>query len=195
MAKTLSAIGLGLIGGFAVMLFKGSAIFADPLRPVEKTGCGCGPSPFNDTPVWAFWREKDRLATFGDAAWSNLVFLTKWLSLAYLFEVLMIRYVPAEAIATVVGGDGLTPILIAATVGAPAYLNGYAAVPLLAGLIEQGMNQGAAMACVIAGGVSSIPAAVAGWALVKPRIFAVYIALGFVGALSAGIAWSVVAAA
>ena len=104
----------------------------------------------------------------------------------------MIRYVPAEAIATVVGGDGLTPILIAATVGAPAYLNGYAAVPLLAGLIEQGMNQGAAMAFVIAGGVSSIPAAVAVWALVKPRVFAAYLGFAVVGAVIAGFAWQAI---
>ncbi|MEO1153590.1 MAG: permease [Pseudomonadota bacterium] len=194
-AKTLAAVALGAAGGFTVMLFKHSAVFADPLRPVEKKGCGCGPSPFKGKPFWQFWREKERMATFGDAAWTNLVFLTKWLSLAYLLEVLMIRYVPAEMIGAVVGGEGLGPILIAALVGAPAYLNGYAAVPLLAGLIDQGMSQGAAMAFVIAGGVSCIPAAVAVWPLVKPRVFAAYIALGFLGALSAGVAWSVVAAA
>ena len=190
-AKTLSAISLGLMGGFAVMMLKNTTLLTDPLRKSEKRGCGCGPSPFEGKPVWTFWQDKDRLATFGEAAWANLVFLGKWLSLAYLFEVLMIRYVPAEMVAGVVGGEGLSPILIAATVGAPAYLNGYAAVPLLAGLVEQGMSQGAAMAFVMAGGGSSIPAAVAVWALVKPRIFAAYITLGFLGAVFAGIGWSV----
>ena len=72
--------------------------------------------------------------------------------------------------AQVIGGDGIGPIVLAALVGAPAYLNGYAAVPLLEGLLSQGMNPGAAMAFVIAGGVSCIPAAVAVWALVKTPI-------------------------
>jgi hypothetical protein len=53
------------------------------------------------------------------------------------------------------------------------------------------MNPGAAMAFVIAGGVSSIPAAVAVWALVKPRVFAAYIAFALIGAVPpGGLTWS-----
>ncbi|HCI47951.1 MAG TPA: permease, partial [Rhodospirillaceae bacterium] len=48
-----------------------------------------------------------------------------------------------------------------------AYLNGYAALPLVGGLVEQGMAPGAALAFLVAGGVSSLPAAIAVWALVK----------------------------
>jgi uncharacterized membrane protein YraQ (UPF0718 family) len=55
------------------------------------------------------------------------------------------------------------------------------------------MNPGAAMAFVIAGGVSSIPAAVAVWALVKPRVFAAYIGFALIGAFAAGLAWSAIA--
>ncbi len=193
-AKTASAVALGLFGGLAVMALKGSAVFADPLKPADKKGCGCGPSPFKSTPVWRFWREAPRMAAFREAALTNLVFLLKWLSLAYLLEVLMIRYIPAETVAALVGGTGPGPIIVAALVGAPAYLNGYAAVPLVAGLIEQGMSPGAGMAFVIAGGVSSIPAAVAVWALVKPRVFAAYITLGITGAMAAGLAWGAIAA-
>ena len=39
----------------------------------------------------------------------------------------------------------------------------------MAGLIEQGMSQGAAMSFVVAGGVSCIPAAVAVWAMAPGR--------------------------
>jgi len=74
-----------------------------------------------------------------------------------------------------------------------AYLNGYAAVGLLGGLIEQGMAQGAAMAFVLAGGVSCIPAAIAVWALVKPRVFAAYLGIAFVGSIIAGLTWNVIA--
>jgi uncharacterized membrane protein YraQ (UPF0718 family) len=105
----------------------------------------------------------------------------------------MIRYVPAETIAGVLGGTGPGPVVIGALAGAPAYLNGYAAVPLVAGLLDQGMSPGAAMSFVIAGGVSCIPAAIAVWALVKPRIFAVYLGLAITGAILAGFAWNIAA--
>ena len=86
-------------------------------------------------------------------------------------------------------GDGIKPILLGALVGAPAYLNGYAAVPLVEALLAQGMSQGAAMSFVIAGGVSCIPAAIAVWALVKPRVFAAYLGFAVTGAVIAGVIW------
>ena len=123
----------------------------------------------------------------------NALFLGKWLLIAYMFEALMLAYVPAEMIAGVLGGDGLQPIFLGALVGAPAYLNGYAAVPLIDALLQQGMAPGAAMSFVIAGGVSCIPAAIAVWALVKPRVFAAYIGIAMLGALMAGLAWGAIA--
>jgi uncharacterized membrane protein YraQ (UPF0718 family) len=123
----------------------------------------------------------------------NAVFLLKWLALAYLLESLMLTYVPSDWVAGVLGGTGATPILLGAVVGMPAYLNGYAAVPLVDALLAQGMAPGAAMSFVIAGGVSCIPAAVAVWALVKPRVFAAYIGLALAGAVMAGFAWQMVA--
>ncbi|MDU8944763.1 permease [Ovoidimarina sediminis] len=188
--KTIAAVALGLFGGFAVMAMKANPVFADPLRPVENRGCGCGPSPFKGAPVWRFWNDPARRATFFEAARSNLIFLGKWLALAYLLEGLMIRYIPADLIGGILGGSGPGPVILAGLVGAPAYLNGYAAVPLVAGLMEQGMSPGAAMAFVLAGGVSCIPAAVAVWALVKPRVFAAYLGLALTGAIVAGLLWN-----
>ena len=130
---------------------------------------------------------------FRDTTMENAVFLLKWLALAYVIEAMMLAYIPADLIATVLGGDGLGTIILGAVVGAPAYLNGYAAVPLGDALLQQGMSNGAAMSFMIAGGVSSIPAAIAVWALVKPRVFAAYLSLAITGAVIAGVAWQVVA--
>ena len=105
----------------------------------------------------------------------------------------MIRYIPADWIAGVLGGSGIGPIVLGALVGAPAYLNGYAAVPLVDALLEQGMSKGAAMSFMLAGGVSCIPAAIAVWALVKPRIFAAYLGYAFVGSFIAGLVWQAIA--
>ncbi|MDJ0994960.1 MAG: permease [Dinoroseobacter sp.] len=191
LAKTAFAIAIGLAGGFAVKSLASSALYADPLKPQpKKSCCGCGPSPFEGEPNWRFWQEGSRRQEFSAVAKANLGFLGKWLLLAYIFQGLMIRYVPAEWIANTLGGDGHWPIVLGALVGAPAYLNGYAAVPLVAGLLDQGMAQGAAMSFVIAGGISCVPAAIAVWALVKPRVFASYVAFALCGALIAGFCWA-----
>lgn len=115
------------------------------------------------------------------------VALIKWLALAYVLEALLVSYVPASAIATLVGGEGIVPIATAALVGMPAYLNSYVAPPLLAGLIEQGMSNGAAMAFMVSGAISSIPAMAAVWSLVKRQVFIAYLGLGISGAIITGL--------
>jgi hypothetical protein len=47
-------------------------------------------------------------------------------------------------------------IPLAVLVGSPAYLDGYAALPLTRGLIDHGMSLGAAMAFLVSGSVVSI---------------------------------------
>ncbi len=190
-AKTIAAVGFGLLGGFTVKVFSKTSVFADPLKVVSGSSCNsCGSDPLSGKPVWKLWGDSERVKTFRDVVFENGLFLLKWLTLAYMLESLMIRYVPADWIAGFLGGDGIGTIILGALVGAPAYLNGYAAAPLVQGLIEQGMSQGAAMSFMMAGGVSCIPAAIAVWALVKTRVFVAYISIGIVGSVIAGLAWA-----
>lgn len=194
LAKTIAAVGIGMLGGFGVMLAANTPLFADPLKERPSVGGCCGvQKPFSGQTVWKFWPEPDRRAVFSETARENALFLFKWLTLAYVIEALMLHYIPAQMIASVLGGEGVMPILLGALVGAPAYLNGYAAVPLVDALLAQGMTQGAAMSFVIAGGVSCIPAAIAVWALVKPRVFMAYLGFALIGAMIAGLAWQAVA--
>ncbi len=192
-AKAVGAVLLGLAGGFIVSFMVKRGSFGDPLRVKERGGCGCGPSGFEGRPVWKFWQEQPRRAAFADTAKENGIFLLKWMTLAYLLEGIMITYIPADLIANLLGGEGPKPIILSALIGAPAYLNGYVAPPLLAGLMEQGMASGAAMAFMVAGAVSSIPAMTAVWSLVKPRVFFTYMALGIFGAMAAGFAFGAIA--
>ena len=193
-AKTLAAVSVGLFGGFGTMLAARSAVFADPLREkLQIDSCCSVKKPFEGKPMWTFWEEAPRRETFRSTTLENGVFLLKWLALAYVLEALMLRYIPAEAVASVLGGEGVWPIILGALVGAPAYLNGYAAVPLVDALLAQGMSNGAAMSFVIAGGISCIPAAIAVWALVKPRVFAAYIGYAILGAVLAGVVWQTLA--
>ncbi|MGJ8569495.1 MAG: permease [Hoeflea sp.] len=185
--KAVVAVALGLFGGFAIKAAMAGGWFKQPLRVYTKSSCGCGPDPFSGKPVWRFWGEESRRATFRSELVSNGMFLIKWLALAYVLEALLVTYVPAEMIAGLVGGEGVVPIAIAALVGMPAYLNSYVAPPLLAGLMEQGMSNGAAMSFMIAGAVSSIPAMAAVWSLVRKPVFAAYLGLGVSGAIVSGI--------
>lgn len=191
--KAVAAVALGLFGGLAIKAATGAGMFADPLKPRSTGGCGCGPSPFEGRPVWYFWREDARISVFGAELRANALFLAKWLALAYALEALLVTYVPASLIASLVGGDGVVPIVTAALVGMPAYLNSYVAPPLLAGLTTQGMSNGAAMAFMIAGAVSSVPAMAAVWSLVKPPVFAAYLGLGVFGAILSGLVFQMVA--
>jgi len=192
-AKAVAAVGLGLFGGFTVYALVRAGAFAEPLKPFAvKKSCGCGPNPFSGRPVWRFWTEEDRRASFREEAIGNAAFLVKWLALAYVLEAALILYVPPGLIANIVGGDGIVPIAVAAVVGMPTYLNSYVAPPLLAGLTAQGMSMGAAMAFVVAGGVSCIPAMAAVWSMVKLRVFLAYVGLGLVGAILAGVIFQAV---
>ena len=190
--KAVIAVALGLSGGFAIKAAMRAGWFAEPLRAAKRPRCGCGPDPFSGKPVWRFWGDATRRASFGSELVSNGMFLIKWLALAYVLEALLVTYVPAEMIAGLVGGEGVVPIGIAALVGMPAYLNSYVAPPLLAGLMEQGMSNGAAMSFMIAGAVSSVPAMAAVWSLVRKPVFAAYLGLGVSGAIISGILFQMV---
>jgi uncharacterized membrane protein YraQ (UPF0718 family) len=187
-AKTLAAIGLGLFGGYAVHLIGRHGALSDALRDgVGNGGCGGAKVRAPKPVIWRFWADPDRRARFGREALKATLFLTKWLTLAFLLESLMLAWVPAETITALLGGTGIGPIAAATLVGVPAYLNGYAALPLVGGLIAQGMAPGAGLAFLVAGGVTSLPAAIAVWALVKPRIFGLYLLFSLTGAFAAGL--------
>ncbi len=192
-AKLVFALVIGMGGGFVMLAMMRAGAFAEPLRP--RKGCckSCGVSGLTGTPHWRFWEEGERRATFRETGLEQALFLTKWLSLAYLLEGLLIEYVPAELIGGLVGGEGVGSVVLGALVGAPAYINGYAAPPLVAGLMEQGMSAGAAMAFMTAGAVSCIPAMAAVWALVKREVFLTYVALGLGGAIFSGLVFGLVA--
>ena len=191
LAKTATAVALGCAGGFSIRAAVKAGYFQNILLPKSQDGCGCNTSkPFEGKPVWKFWQHQKRLNTFWSEVTSNGLFLLKWLALAYLFESLMIRYIPAETIAGFVGGNGIQPIMVSAFVGAPAYLNGYAAPAIVSGLMDQGMTAGAAMTFMVAGGVTSIPAMTAVFALVKRTVFATYVGLGIIGAILSGLLYN-----
>ena len=192
LGKAVSAVFLGLLGGFTIKMLVNTPALSDPLRAETRSSCGCGPKLGSRKPHWTIWDTPERRTAFGQESLSNGVFLLKWLALAYVLEAVMIEYVPSSAIASLVGGQGILPIATAALIGMPAYLNGFVAPPLLAGLMEQGMSPGAAMAFLTAGAISCVPAMAAVWSLVKPRVFGLYVGIGLAGAVIVGVVFQAV---
>ncbi len=187
-AKTFAAIGLGVFGGVTTHLLGRVGALQDPLREgVGNGGCAGSKVRTRNPVVWSFWREETRREKFWRGGLNTTLFLAKWLLLAFLLESLMLAYVPADLVTATLGGEGFAPIVTATLVGVPAYLNGYAALPLVAGLMEQGMVPGAGMAFLVAGGVTSIPAAIAVFALVKRPVFVLYVGLALTGSFASGV--------
>lgn len=192
LVRTLSAVALGLLAGFATLALERRGAFGAPLRPGAPgadDGVCAPPDPLRATPIhWRFWRDRARRATFRAALADNGWFLAKWLALAFLLEHLLVEAVPAESMTAWLGHGAWWVIPASAAAGMPLYLNGYAATPLIDGLLGLGMPAGAALAFLIAGEIASLPQAIAVAALVRLRVLALYLGLGLAGAVGAGLA-------
>jgi len=119
------------------------------------------------------------LTESGKATWM----ISKFMLLALFLETLIKLYVPSEWIISVLGVENNFAILNAAVLGIPVYTNSLAALGMVGGLLTQGMSPAAALAFLIAGPTTTIPAMAAVWSLVKNRIFALYVGFTLVGAL------------
>ena len=191
--KTIAAVGMGMFAGFLALALSRAGLLSDVLKPIATPSCGASGAPDRaKPPVWRFWRQADRRATFREAALGNFVFLGRWLMFAFLLESLMLAYVPDTLVATWLGSGNDWALPLAVAVGVPAYLNGYAAIPLVGGMIELGMSPATGMGFMLAGSVTSIPAAIAIWSLARMRLFALYVAVGGIGALIAAASWQAV---
>lgn len=188
--KTLIAVFIGLCGGIATGMAVERGAFRNPLRRTAGDRRVCEPYAVR----WRFWKDEARRRLFvTDAASSGLLIL-KWLTVAFALESFLRKYLPPELIAGYVGADNGWAIPLAVTVGAPVYLDGYAALPLIRGLIDLGMSPGAAMAFLVSGGITSLYASVAVFALVRLPVFAWYLCLAVGLSAIAGYAFEYYAA-
>ena len=137
-----------------------------------------------DTQPASFWQRlwvETRKAT---------VMVAKFMALAFLLEALITLYIPDGWIAGLLGRDNPYAILVAAVLGVPVYASNLAALPMISGLLAQGMNPAAALAFLIAGPTTTLPAMAAVWGLANRRVFALYVSFSLGGAVIAGYAYS-----
>jgi uncharacterized membrane protein YraQ (UPF0718 family) len=125
--------------------------------------------------------------------WDATTMVAKFMLLAFFLEAIIILYIPAEWIAGLLGNENQWAILAAALLGVPIYTSNLAALPLVSGLLAQGMNPGAGLAFLIAGPTTTIPAMAAVWGLASRRVFVLYVSFSLVGAIVLGYIYAIVA--
>jgi uncharacterized membrane protein YraQ (UPF0718 family) len=135
----------------------------------------------------ASWRQID-WPDFGREVAKQSWLLGRWLLLAFLLEALITLYIPQAAIAGILGEGNIFVVPLAALIGIPLYLSNFTALPIVSGLLAQGMQPGAAIAFLIAGPVTTIPAMTAVYGIVNKRIFGLYLGVGLLGAMIMGFA-------
>lgn len=190
LARLVAAFSVALLAGYTTWALQRRGLFENPLKKEYISRVKSVNEP--DDLRWAFWRDPERRNLFVRQFRQTALFLAKWLTLAFVLESLMVAYVPAEAIGELLGAGSWYSVPLAVLVGVPAYLNGYAAIPTVGGLMELGMSKSAGLAFMTAGGVTSIPAAMAVFALVHKRVFVWYLALALASSALAGFGYALV---
>lgn len=184
--KTVAAIGMGLLSGVVTYRLTAHGLLTQALRVTSSSGV---PASNTAGTQWNPMANAAARAVFVSSAAANGWMLLRWMTVAFLLESLMLAYLPSEKALGLLGQD-VAAIPLAILIGIPAYLNGFAALPLVRSLVDLGMSPAVGLAFLVSGGVTSIPAATAVWALVKPRVFALYLALAMTGSLLAAYAYS-----
>ncbi|MEO0751614.1 MAG: permease [Pseudomonadota bacterium] len=185
--KTVAAFGLGVFGGSVTALFSRKGWSLNALRDNglarQLSASRCGETrPFDPF----VWRTNERRSAFAKQFGATARLILICLIPAFAAEYALNAALTPGALAAYVGEDQWWSILAAVFVGAPAYIDGYAALPLTRGLIDNGMAQGAAMAFLISGGVVSIWGAMAIAPVLKLKPFLLYLMLALLGSITAG---------
>ena len=91
------------------------------------------------------------LRRYGKNLWRNVRATTGFFFLGVLLSAAFQRYVPAETMTALFGGNEALGVLMAATVGVPLYACGGGTIPLLQQWLLDGMRPGSAAAFLLTG--------------------------------------------
>jgi uncharacterized membrane protein YraQ (UPF0718 family) len=159
-----------------------------PVSSCGPSGCGSGSTPTAESSC-SLKPTSFRQRLLGET-WNASLMVAKFMALAFFLEALIILYVPSEWIAGLLGHQNQWAILMATLIGVPVYTTELTALPMVSGLLAQGMNPGAALAFLIAGPTTTLPAMAAVWGLTTRRVFFLYLSFVLVGAMVFGCLYS-----
>jgi len=184
-AKTISAFGLGIFAGVATAALGHTQAVKSPLRGNAMSGKACETFAANGFEAWV-WSDPERSQVF----WTDLVKTTRLvaicLTLAFAAEYLLRGLIPDHLLGTYVGADSPYAIPLAVSVGAPMYLDGYAALPMVRALLDLGMSPGAALAFLVSGGAVSIWGVLAVVPILRTSTLVLFVTIAIIGSAVAG---------
>jgi uncharacterized membrane protein YraQ (UPF0718 family) len=117
----------------------------------------------------------------------SVLMISKFMGLAFFLNALINLYVPEEWIGNLLNQQGFVSVIIASVLGVPIYTSNLTALPLVGGLLQLGLNPEAALAFLISGPLTTIPAMVAVYGITTRKVFGLYIFIALFGSLFFGI--------
>ncbi|MEE9189774.1 MAG: permease [Candidatus Neomarinimicrobiota bacterium] len=118
---------------------------------------------------------------------SATLLVAKFMAIALTLDALIKLYIPEAWISGTLGGENPITVVIAAVIGIPIYTTNITALPLIGGLLDQGMNTGAALAFLVVGPTTTIPAMTAVFGLTSRKVFILYLLFILSGGIIMGI--------
>jgi uncharacterized membrane protein YraQ (UPF0718 family) len=187
--KLASAVFAGLAGGYAVLgMQRLGWIREEGLlgreRPDIREKCLEDAAP--DDPRRGLEVPERRLWYFGLMVKDMTWIIGRFLVPAIVLEAAIVAFVPLGWMKALAEAPGPLAVIVGAFAGIPVPLPQIAAVPLLRGLRELGLGDGGAMALLVSGPVSSIPAIALLSAIFQRPVLVLYVATGLITALLAG---------
>jgi len=187
--KLASAVFAGVAGGYAVVgmqrlgWIRGEGLLGRE-RPDIREKCLDDAAP--DDPRRGLEVPERRLWYFGlmlrDMAW----IIGRFLAPAIVLEAAIVAFVPLGWMKALASAPAPVAVIAGAFAGIPVPLPQIAAVPLLRGLRELGLGEGGAMALLVSGPVTSLPAIALLASIFQRPVLALYVGIGLLTALLAG---------
>lgn len=148
-------------------------------KPVVSNSCACTAAAMeeNEVPLWKKIRKESLKSVW---------MISRFMGLAFLLNALLNLYVPQEAIGKLLNQQGFVSVIVAAVLGVPVYTSNLTALPLVGGLLQMGLHPGAALAFLISGPMTTIPAMVAVYGITSRKVFGLYVFFALFGALLFG---------
>ena len=170
------------------MAFLSTGILPSPSHPLPHAHTPAPPHPLPPS--------HENKGMQSQALTHSLLRLTETVGLYFVVGVILAALlqtlVPAAWISSLLGAGRPYGVLLAGILGVPFYACGGGAVPVIAGLLAQGMSPGAALAFFLAGPATRLTALAALGTLLNRRALVAYVAYIVAGAALAGTALNLV---
>ena len=175
-ARTVTALGIGLTAGFGTHLLQARGTLAVDLLPREHPVAVAGGSaaPVSVAPG------------LGRRFLGDLGFITRWFTLGVLLAAVSATFLSTELVSSVLGSGSRWSVPAGVVLGVPLYACGGGAIPIVETMIRLGMTPGAALAFFIAGPATKFHTIGTLGAVFGRRVLIWYLVVMISGALASG---------